>query len=129
MNHFAKNPDSLLKAAVPCTWSFELAFADELEELWSDELWELGEALDKNEFSSDSRSTWFILKPGMADRGNGIRLFRSREQLSEIFGGFDDLDDSDGGEEEMNPSHEDSTAITSSQLRHFVIQVRVDSVS
>ena len=54
---------------------------------------------------------------GMADRGMGIRLFNSKEALQRVFEEFEsglegDLDD--------DPT---STAVVTSQLRHFVIQV------
>jgi tubulin--tyrosine ligase len=51
----AKSPESVLKKAIPQTWPIEISFADEL---WSDELWELPDELDKG-------NKWFILKPGM----------------------------------------------------------------
>lgn len=50
----------------------------------------------------------------MADRGNGIRLFNSRHALEQIFQEFEDEEES---------TAEDTTAIITSQLRHFVIQV------
>jgi len=59
---------------------------------------------------------------GMADRGNGIRLFNSRESLEQIFEEFEGNENSD--EENENEAAED-TAVITSQLRHFVIQVRL----
>ena len=52
----AKNPSSVLSNATPRTYEIEISFADELEEMWTDELWELG-----NELSSEN--LWWILKP------------------------------------------------------------------
>ena len=52
---------------------------------------------------------------GMADRGMGIRLFHSKDSLQQIFEEWEEEDD------EENPS---DTAVVTSQLRHFVIQVR-----
>lgn len=54
-----KHPESVLKAAVPETYELELSFADELDEMWMDDLYELGEKLE----SGDS---WWILKPSVA---------------------------------------------------------------
>jgi tubulin--tyrosine ligase len=118
--YLVKHPVSALRAGVPLTWDVELAFADELDEKWADELWELGAALD----GGDAR--WWILKPGMADRGMGIRLFDSKEALAAIFQEFEDDDDDDAeeNEEDAGPSRGD-TAVVTSQLRHFVIQVGV----
>jgi hypothetical protein len=51
-----KYPSSVLSNATPRTYEIEISFADELEEMWTDELWELG-----NELSSEN--LWWILKP------------------------------------------------------------------
>ena len=109
-SYVTKNPDSILKTSVPHTWDLDISFADELDEKWSDELWDLGEALA-------DPSHWWILKPGMADRGNGIRLFNSKEALQRIFEEFE------GDSEDEDEDAEDGTAVITSQLRHFVIQV------
>ncbi|KAJ6509221.1 tubulin-tyrosine ligase [Mycena vitilis] len=113
-SYVTKHPDSKLKTASPRTFEIELSFVDELEELLLDELWELGKDLDDGQ-------KWWILKPGMADRGNGIRMFNSRASLENIFEEFEDTDsdeDAEGGSE----AEEDTTAVVTSQLRHFVIQ-------
>ncbi|KAJ7630636.1 tubulin-tyrosine ligase [Roridomyces roridus] len=104
-SYIIKHPDCKLKDAVPRTFEVEISCVDELDELWIDELWELANELDG--------SKWWILKPGMADRGNGIRLFNTKEALEKIFQDFEDQDSED---------EEDSTAVVTSQLRHFVIQ-------
>lgn len=93
----------------PRTWELELSFADELDEMWGDELWELGAELD-------DPGKWWILKPGMADRGMGIRLFNSKAALQKIFEEFEEGDSEDEQED-------GSTSVVTSQLRHFVIQV------
>lgn len=108
-SYLTKHDRSLLKKAIPRTWDFEISYADELDEMWSDELWDLGNELD-------DPKKWWILKPGMADRGMGIRLFNSKIALLRIFEEFErDLDDD---ETDVNP-----TAVMTSQLRHFVVQV------
>lgn len=59
-NYLTKAPaaESILHKAIPQTWPIEISFADELDDLWADELWDLAVELDKGE-------KWFILKPGM----------------------------------------------------------------
>ncbi|KAH7921796.1 tubulin-tyrosine ligase [Leucogyrophana mollusca] len=107
-SYTTKHPQSLLKNAVPRTWDLEISYADELDEMWSDELWDLGKELDAS-------SNWWILKPGMADRGMGIRLFNSKEALQQIFEEFE----SDSDDEDPQPG---DTSVMTSQLRHFVVQ-------
>ncbi|TFK76949.1 TTL-domain-containing protein [Pluteus cervinus] len=108
-SYTTKRPLSILKSAIPRTFELELTFADELDEMWTDELWELAAVLDEG-------NSWWILKPGMADRGMGIRLFNSKDGLTTIMEGFEPEDD-DGSEKDGA-----STSVPTSQLRHFVIQ-------
>lgn len=116
-NYLTKHPDSTLKRGVPRTWELELSFADELDELWGDDLYDLAAEIEKND-----PSRWWILKPGMADRGMGLRLFHSKEDLETIFQAFEQ-DDSDVENEDSGSD----TAVVTSQLRHFVIQVSMRS--
>ena len=113
-SYLVKHPESFLARAVPLTWDIDIAHVDELDEMWSDELWDLGSMLD------GGIKQWFILKPGMADRGMGIRLFDSKDTLHKIFEEFDRDPDSD---------ESDETSIMTSQLRHFVLQVLIMSTS
>ncbi|KAI0307869.1 tubulin-tyrosine ligase family-domain-containing protein [Multifurca ochricompacta] len=122
-----KHPHSVLRTAVPQTWEIEISFADELDDLWADELWDLSNILDKSMSipSPETDHQWWILKPGMADRGMGIRLFNSKEGLRQLLEGFDDDDDDDspdGDEDGAADESENNTSIAISQLRHFVIQ-------
>lgn len=55
----------------------------------------------------------------MADRGMGIRIFNNKEHLQDIFESFGE--DSD---EEEKEDEDGGTDVVTSQLRHFVIQVR-----
>ncbi|KAI0053321.1 TTL-domain-containing protein [Auriscalpium vulgare] len=112
--YVVKHAESVLLIAVPRTWDFEISFADELDDMWADELYELGQEMDGARVGATGG--WWILKPGMADRGMGIRLFSSRESLQRIFEEFED--DSDGEEERSD----DDSRVVMSQLRHFVIQ-------
>lgn len=115
--YITKNPTSPLLPHVPRTWDLEISYADELDEMWTDELWDLGDELDKHQ-----TSRWWILKPGMADRGMGIRLFNTKGALQKIFESFEDSEHSQDGSDSVASEDED-TGIVISQLRHFVIQV------
>ena len=57
----------------------------------------------------------------MADRGMGIRIFHTKDELLRIFEEF-------GGEgsddDDQESTENDGTAVAISQLRHFVIQVK-----
>ena len=122
-SYVAKRPESILSRATPATYAFSLAHADELDELWADELYELGVALDGGE------ERWYILKAAMADRGQGIRLFSSREQLEAIVAEFEALDESDDEDEASDDAAPNGmiarvTGVSLSSLREFVVQVR-----
>lgn len=106
-SYLTKHLDSVLKDAVPRTWDLEISYADELDEMWSDQLWDLGNEIDGS-------SQWWILKPGMADRGMGIRLFNSKDSLYQIFEEFEEYSEDEG--------QIDDTSVIMSQLRHFVVQ-------
>jgi len=54
--YLAKNPDSCLMHVMPRTFELEISFVDELDELFADDLWELGEELE-------DPTKWWILKP------------------------------------------------------------------
>ena len=112
----AKNPDSILTQAFPVTCDFELDFAEFLDEALM-EAYEVSDSLALNETLEEDERTWWILKPGMSDRGQGIRLFSTIEELTDIFESFEvDSDDEDAEEVEGD------TSVMTSQLRHFVAQ-------
>lgn len=79
---------------------------------------------------SNDKTEWWILKPSMSDRGQGIRLFSTMEQLQEIFDDWEVESDEDEDEDEQDQDEEqedngdddDKTHITTSHLRHFVAQ-------
>lgn len=54
--YLTKRPESILRTACPTTFEIEISYADELEEMWADELWDVGEKLDGGD-------SWWILKP------------------------------------------------------------------
>ncbi|KAI0068459.1 tubulin-tyrosine ligase [Artomyces pyxidatus] len=127
--YLVKHPTSILRNAVPQTWDLEISFADELDDMWADDLWELSEAIEGAN-APGCPGKWWILKPGMADRGMGIRLFNSKESLQRIFEEFEENEEEvDDGVEDDEADVVDNaqgrggdTAIVVSQLRHFVIQ-------
>ncbi|KAI1373568.1 sure-like protein [Hypoxylon crocopeplum] len=133
----AKRPDSVLKTHVKRSEAFELDYAEFLDDALV-EAFDLRASLERNaEAEQDHETEWWILKPGMSDRGQGIRLFSSMEELQGIFDEWDEglSDSEDEDEDEDEDEHEggrggngdDDTAerdngITTSHLRHFVAQ-------
>ncbi|KAK4119313.1 sure-like protein [Parathielavia appendiculata] len=83
----------------------------------------------------EDATEWWILKPSMSDRGQGIRLFSTMEQLQEIFDGWEvesdeEEEDDDNSERADGDDSQDGSAntktdnqpIMTSHLRHFVAQ-------
>ncbi|KAJ5539900.1 hypothetical protein N7513_008232 [Penicillium frequentans] len=126
-NWISKHPDSILRKHVKPAFDFELDYAEFLDEALL-EAYELRESLDKNEERPESEKEWWILKPGMSDRGQGIRLFNSEAQLQEIFEEWEE----DSDEEESGSEKEDAddaphdAGVVTSQLRHFIAQPYID---
>lgn len=112
-HHLTKKPDSILAKTVPQTWAFELDYVDYFEEAMN-ELYDLQGYLEANEASSDP--IFFILKPSMTDRGQGIAIFSTTQELRGIFEALEENED----DEEDEADERDG--IVTSQLRHFVIQ-------
>ena len=138
-----KHPESLLKCHVKPTVDFELDYAEFLDEALV-EAYELRDSFSQNEGKYPVDREWWILKPSMSDRGQGIRLFSTEEELRSIFELWEaEQPDSDS---ELNSVHEEivvppfnptaciidatapstradsSNGIITSQLRHFVAQ-------
>ncbi|KAI4246809.1 MAG: hypothetical protein L6R40_001838 [Gallowayella cf. fulva] len=88
-SYLVKNPSSDLKDHVPVTVDFELDYAEFLDEALL-EAYELHEAFARNQGKSASEREWWILKPGMSDRGQGIRLFSTEQELHTIFQQWED---------------------------------------
>ncbi|TGZ80083.1 sure-like protein [Ascodesmis nigricans] len=135
-HHVSKHPDSILKRTFPMTFDFELDYAEYLDEALMD-AWELRESLDANESLPEEERKFWILKPGMSDRGQGIRLFSTYQDLEEIFQEFDpDSDDEEEEEDESqqpdgvsttagrtaNREENPKTSVITSHLRHFIAQ-------
>lgn len=130
-NWISKHPDSILRNHVKPAVDFELDYADFLDEALT-EAYELRESLDRNNGKPASEKEWWILKPGMSDRGQGIRLFNSEARLQGIFEEWevdepDDCDDDEGGTLAIPLLNENNVqGIVTSQLRHFIAQPYID---
>lgn len=122
----AKNPESLLRRHFKRSDAFELDYAEFLDDSLV-EAFDLRESMDKNASLQQEEREWWILKPGMSDRGQGIRLFSTMEELQAIFDGWeedapDTDDEQEGTDDEAEPSGKSADYITTSHLRHFVAQ-------
>ncbi|KAK3682513.1 survival protein sure-like phosphatase/nucleotidase [Podospora appendiculata] len=147
-NWTAKHPDSVLRTHVQRSEAFELDYAEFLDDALV-EAFDLRASLERNaaaaaEEGGEKKLEWWILKPSMSDRGQGIRLFSTMEELQAIFDGWEaDLLDSEEEEEEGDEDDEGGAemtaaaadesaprsmddAINSSHLRHFVAQPYID---
>lgn len=132
-NWVSKHPESILKNHFKPAFDFELDYAEFLDEALL-EAYELRDSMAKNESRPDAEKEWWILKPGMSDRGQGIRLFSSEDQLREIFEEWEgDSDEEDNGGSETNEDKENGedgaahdAGIVTSQLRHFMAQPYID---
>lgn len=128
-NWVTKHPDSVLGKHFKFAFDFELDYAEFLDDALL-EAYELRDSLQKNEERPNHEKEWWILKPGMSDRGQGIRLFSSEDQLREIFEEWE-VDESDiesGSEraEDEDDEGENGTGVVTSQLRHFIAQPYID---
>ena len=140
IHHYtAKNGTSHLLTHFKPAEDFELDYAEFLDEALV-ECFELRASLERNRERREGRDMeWWILKPGMSDRGQGIRLFCGEEELTEIFEEWDGEESGDEVEEEevvesegeINGDGEivgdganaaDRDYIVTSHLRHFVVQ-------
>lgn len=122
-NWIIKYPDSLLRKHFKPTIDFELDYAEFLDEALL-EAYELRESLEANEGKDECEKEWWILKPSMSDRAQGIRLFNSESSLRQIFEEWEPEDtDSEGNIREEDPGNDKTdTGVVTSQLRHFVAQ-------
>lgn len=124
-----KNPNSLLKQHFKQSVEFEVDYAEFLDDALL-EAYELRESFEKNEALKPEEREWWILKPSMTDRGQGIRLFSTEEELTSIFEEWDppdsDEDDEDAGGDAIHREDGQITVetdnITTSQLRDFIAQ-------
>lgn len=94
--------------------------------------YDLTASMERNAILERADREYWILKPGMSDRGQGIRLFSTMEELQGIFEGWEEEngdDDSDAADGEDGADSQDGTAngtagegIMTSHLRHFLAQ-------
>ncbi|KAI0888192.1 sure-like protein [Annulohypoxylon maeteangense] len=130
----AKRPESVLATHVKRSEHFELDYAEFLDDALV-EAFDLRASLEENEDKEEKEREWWILKPGMSDRGQGIRLFATMEELQDIFDGWevDSEDEDEDGSENGDRGNGNADAvsgrsadgkdnITTSHLRHFVAQ-------
>ncbi|OTA54186.1 TTL-domain-containing protein [Hypoxylon sp. EC38] len=156
----AKRPHSSLATHVKRAEAFELDYAEFLDDALV-EAFDLRASLERNaerergqkagKEEEEEEREWWILKPSMSDRGQGIRLFSTMEELQGIFDEWEgDLPDSEDEEGESGDRDGDADAdgdgdadadadernrggggdadaserndITTSHLRHFVAQ-------
>jgi hypothetical protein len=145
-NWITKYPDSCLKKHVKPSVEFEVDYAEFLDDALV-EAWELKESWARNEKLDGSgdgdgdaeeakkKKEWWILKPGMSERGQGIRLFSSEEELTSIFEEWDPESDDEADEEDARSDagistleqrktteEDEGNGIITSQLRHFIAQ-------
>lgn len=95
-----KHPGSVLGRCVKGGVEFEVDYAEFLDEALV-EAWELRGSWGRNEERVGGEREWWILKPGMSERGQGVRLFSSEEELRGIFEGWDPVDSEEEEEEEV----------------------------
>ena len=119
-NWITKYPDSILKKHVKPSVEFEVDYAEFLDDALI-EAWDLKESWTRNEEKDEKDREWWILKPGMSDRGQGIRLFSSEEELTSIFEEWDPPSD-DEDDARSDAAADDNDGIMTSQLRHFIAQ-------
>lgn len=138
-----KNPESVLKKNVKPAIDFELDYAEFLDDALV-EAFELHDSFEKNASKPANQRDWWILKPGMSDRGQGIRLFSTEDELQSIFEEWEEGVESEPDDEDV-PSDVDDLRkplsrrqsrasssghseakpkdyIVTSQLRHFIAQ-------
>ena len=135
-NWTTKNPSSILATNVRPSCDFELDYAEFLNDALV-EAWELQESFRRNKDKEVEQREWWILKPGMSDRGQGIRLFSTEEELQGIFEEWEaerPESDDEGDEKEGERDSKEATQggreevkhggdyIVTSHLRHFIAQ-------
>ena len=113
-SYIAKHPESILKRAVMDSYTLDLDYAEFLDDSL-DESYELRQAIEYD-------NKWWIVKPSMSDKGQGIRVFKTIEDLQQIFDSFDDPTDTDDDDDDDTDDLDIDNKIIISQLRHFIVQ-------
>lgn len=154
----AKFPESPLVRHVKPTLHLELDYAEFLDDALL-EAYELHDSFSRNgkrtvgdnvNEEADHALEWWILKPSMSDRGQGIRIFSSEDELRAIFEEWEVESDAEDEEDpisdpspaailqsqehgkersthhivdgENSAMSKHPTGIITSQLRHFIVQ-------
>ncbi|KAI9152123.1 putative tubulin--tyrosine ligase [Paramyrothecium foliicola] len=118
----AKCDKTVLKGHIPTTVALEVDYAEWLDDaLIEADSFELCASMELNETKEPCDREWWILKPAMCDRGYGIRLFSTKDDLSRCFQSVEDIEDDD------DESTSTASAIPTSLLRRFVAQRYVSS--
>ncbi|EAA31142.1 sure-like protein [Neurospora crassa] len=145
-NWVAKHPTSALKTHVKRAEAFEVDYAEFLDDSLV-EAFDLRASMEKNDQliaeGKEREVEWWILKPSMSDRGQGIRLFSTMEELQSIFDSWEvESDSEDEDDDDASSSNADNTSsnaddtsdagsdhgdgngngINTSHLRHFIAQ-------
>ncbi|KAF1982254.1 tubulin-tyrosine ligase [Aulographum hederae CBS 113979] len=141
-NWLVKHPTSVLRGHVKTGVELEVDYVEFLDEALV-EAWEVWESWGRNaQRGEEGRREWewWVLKPGMSDRGQGIRLFCDEEGLRGIFEGWEEEEEEEDDEDEDTTSNPDEAregpptdadseepktkgdGIITSQLRHFILQ-------
>jgi len=123
-----KNPSSPLKRHFKPAVEFELDYAEFLDDALL-ECYELHDAFANNADKPPAEREWWILKPGMSDRGQGIHLFSTEQELMAIFEEWeaqnpdsDEEEDAEGNAASHPVSNLSKDHINTSHLRHFIAQ-------
>ncbi|KAJ0134823.1 hypothetical protein HZ326_22128 [Fusarium oxysporum f. sp. albedinis] len=127
----AKRPGSVLSGCMPATVSFEIDYAEYLDEaLAESDSYDLCTSLSHNTGLMPKDRQWWILKPALTARGDGIRLFSDESQLRESFESVEDDDDeiSEDGKARFSNHALASGAVPSSCLRHFIAQRYISNI-
>ncbi|PHH74994.1 hypothetical protein CDD80_2717 [Ophiocordyceps camponoti-rufipedis] len=117
----AKKPESALATHFKRCEAWELDYAEFLDDALVD-AFDLRASFARNgsRGRADERTTeWWILKPGMSDGGQGIRLFSSMEELQAIFDEWEEGQPDSGDEDD---GHDEGDGVMASHLRHFIAQ-------
>lgn len=123
--YVAKHPECQLARAAPESWTLEVDYAEFLDDAL-DDAFELRGELEQNEALANSERRWFILKPGMSDRGAGLRLFSTIGELTSIFKENEIEEDLEVDGNLMSSDDSDNRivppGVMTSDMRFFVVQ-------
>ncbi|MCJ1281676.1 hypothetical protein MMC26_000998 [Xylographa opegraphella] len=111
-SYLTKYPSSPLKQHIPASVSFELDYAEFLDDAIL-EAFELHESFARNDGKEPVAREWWILKPSMSDRGQGIRLFSTESELQAIFEEWETENSEEGSEGDTEMEDEGIAAVRS----------------